>query len=150
MWKQDLNEVIYEIHSYDEKENAGATSDEILLFSETVQKEFHVAPPEEYIDVLKVINGLEYNGFILYGIDEFLLSDAPQQHIVGCINENKDWRGNNEDFHKYLFLGDSSNAWYVFKIKSKAFHELDKPSGSIMETYSSFYDLFADFLKRAL
>lgn len=29
--------------------------------------------PQQYLDVLSRINGIEFNGFILYGVDQYLL-----------------------------------------------------------------------------
>ena len=49
------------------------------------------------------INGIEYNGFILYGVDEPLLKESPNQHINGLIDCNKVWY-ENEWQKQYLFF----------------------------------------------
>lgn len=37
--------------------------------------------PDEYLKIFEVVNGIEFNGFILYGIDEELL-DAQQNQSI--------------------------------------------------------------------
>lgn len=41
--------------------------------------------------ILEVVNGIEFNGFILYGIDEELLDAQQNQSIHGMIESNKMW-----------------------------------------------------------
>lgn len=63
MWKEKLEEIIQEKTLYGEKVNSGALEKEI-------------------------INGIEYNSFMIYGIDEGLLEESPNQHINGLIELN--------------------------------------------------------------
>ncbi|WP_278321669.1 SMI1/KNR4 family protein [Clostridium massiliamazoniense] len=40
---------------------------------EEANKKLNVEIPKEYLDIISKINGIEFNGFILYGVDEYLL-----------------------------------------------------------------------------
>ena len=73
MWKIKLEEIIEEKKLYGEQINSGAREEELAEFKLCVKEELQKDLPTEYIDVLKLVNGLEFNGFILYGIDEVLL-----------------------------------------------------------------------------
>ena len=73
MWKEKLEEIIQEKALYGEKVNSGALEKEIKVLNEKVAAELDVILPDEYIGVLEIINGIEYNGFMIYGIDEGLL-----------------------------------------------------------------------------
>ena len=111
--------------------------------------EFELRLPDEYLEVLKFINGLEFNGFILYGIDEYLLDFKPHQTVNGFIECNKVWY-ENEWQKKYIFLGESSVAWYVYDLEERKYYELDNPSGSLMEEFDNPEDLLEKFMADAL
>ena len=94
MWKEKLKEIIQEKAIYGEKVNNGALEKEINIFNKKVAEELNVNLPNEYIKVLEIINGIEFNGFILYGIDEELLEKNSNQHINGLLKFNKIWYEN--------------------------------------------------------
>lgn len=86
MWKKLLKDIIREKKNYEELVNRGATDNEIASLTE-----FAFRFPVSFTDVLKEINGLEFNGTILYGTDEYLLDsdDGIEQRIYGLIEYNK-------------------------------------------------------------
>ena len=88
MWKERLEEIGQEEKRYGQDINRGI-SEEAGTFIKAVKDELDIALPEEYLKILRTINGIEYNGFILYGVDEPLLNEAPNQHINGLIDCNK-------------------------------------------------------------
>jgi hypothetical protein len=94
MWKTKLQEIVQEKNLYGEKINIGATESKIQLFIKAVKAELNVDLPNEYVKVLEVINGLEFNGFILYGIDQKLLDQEQNEGIYGLIEYNKIWYEN--------------------------------------------------------
>lgn len=149
MWKDKVEQIRKRRQTRHKDLNAGASTIEIKNLQEKALNDLEKQIPEDYINVIKYINGLEYNGFILYGIDEELLITSPKQHINGLVANNLDWY-ENEDQKDYLFLGDSDISWYVYVPNSNCYLELDKPSGSIIEEYESFADLLNTFLDAAL
>lgn len=149
MWKEKLEEIIQEKALYGEKVNSGALEKEIKVLNEKVAAELDVILPDEYIGVLEIINGIEYNGFMIYGIDEGLLAESPNQHINGLIELNKIWY-ENEQQKQYLFLGESSISWYVYDLLIKKYYELDNPSGQICDEFCSFELLVEKILRDAL
>ncbi len=94
MWKIKLAEIIEEKMLYGEKVNLGVSEMELAKLKKHVWRELEKDLPSDYISVLKIINGLEFNGFILYGIDEEFLEEIPKQPINGLISINKDWYEN--------------------------------------------------------
>lgn len=49
-----------------------------------------------------------------------------------------------------IFLGESNISWYVYKIDTCEYFELDNPSGSVLEKYNSFEEMFAHMLEESL
>lgn len=149
MWKTKLQEIVQEKNLYGEKINIGATESKIQLFIKAVKAELNVDLPNEYVKVLEVINGLEFNGFILYGIDQKLLDQEQNEGIYGLIEYNKIWY-ENEWQKQYIFLGESSISWYVYDLAQHKFCELDNPSGSEMEVFNNLDCMLEKLLSDAL
>ncbi len=105
--------------------------------------------PDDYAKVLEVVNGIEFNSFILYGIDQKLLGKQQNQTISGLIEYNKIWY-ENEWQKNYIFLGESNISWYVYDLTEHKYFELDNPSGSICEVFESLDSLVEKILSDAL
>jgi len=148
-WKFKLNEIARRKKKYGEKINDGATEGELACLLKEVKAELRMDIPDEYIKFLKVVNGIEHNGFILYGVDQRLLEREPNQTVDGLIDSNQVWYENEWD-EQYLFLGDSSISWYVYDERNKRYCELDKPSGDEIEEFSSWRAMIERILKDAL
>ena len=137
MWKESLERIIQEEKKYGEEINNGISEEEIELFIKNVEKELNLTLPDDYIEILRAVNGIEFNGMILYGVDELILKEAPKQHVNGLIDSNKSWY-ENEWQKQYLFLGEDSISWYVYDLKTKKYYELDNPSGEISAEFDDF------------
>ena len=145
MWEENLKKIVDELKIYDEKINQGASNKEIRRFKLESKSKLGIELPSEYLDIISKVNGLEFNGFILYGIDEYLLDSEINQNIYGLIDYNLIWH-ENEWQRKYLFLGESNISWYVYDIKDKNFIELDNPSGERVNKFNDFYKMFEKLL----
>ncbi|MCG3088317.1 YrhA family protein [Sporosarcina cyprini] len=96
----------------------------------------------EYGDFLKKVNGLDFNGLVIYNAK----SDDENN---GFISANEIWRDNVWDSN-YLFFGDSSISWYCIDLESHVFLELDKPSGDVIEEYNNFEEMITEAIKSVL
>lgn len=149
MWKDKLQEIIQEKSIYGEKINIGAAEEEIEIFFKEAKAELNVDLPNDYAKILELVNGLEFNGFILYGIDQNPLSKQPNQSINGLIEYNKIWY-ENEWQKKYIFIGESNISWYVYDFAECKYVELDNPSGRENEVFSSLECMVEKILSDAL
>ena len=149
MLEENLKKIINEKKMYDEEVNLGASKEEIDKLIVEAKEKLGVEIPKEYLDILSKVNGIEFNGFILYGVDEYLLEHEINQSIYGLVDLNKIWY-ENEEQKKYLFLGESNISWYVYEYKNKIFIELDNPSGREINKFNSFYEMFNKLLVDAL
>lgn len=151
MWKENLNRVKKVEESYGDEINGGATDSEIIRFTKKGSKTLDIEFPKEYTEILKEINGLDFNGFVLYGIDEELLENSRniRQKIYGAIEYNEIWYDVEEN-KAYIFLGESNISWYVYEMKTNLYWELDNPSGSEMYSFKTFPELFDKMLGDSL
>lgn len=134
-----------QLEQYGETINDGASEKEIELFCMQISKKLNIELPKSYLDFLKNVNGIEFNGYIVYGIDEEFCVNLPKQHINGFISNNLDWY-DNEWLKKFIFFGDSDISWYVFDTETNRYLELDKPSEEEMSAFSSFEEMIDKIL----
>ena len=149
MWKDKLQEIVKEKKIYGEKVNIGAAGEEIETFFKAAKVELNIDLPNDYAKILEIVNGLEFNGFILYGIDQNLFSKQSNQSINGLIEYNKIWY-ENEWQKKYIFIGESNISWYVYDFVECKYIELDNPSGRENEVFSSLECMVEKILSDAL
>lgn len=144
MWEDILQEVIDLKMQFGDQINPGATDEDMKKWLLACKTELNKEIPDEYLQFLKKINGIEFDGFILYGIDLEYVTQRPEVYINGLISNNKDWADISEN--EYLFIGDSSISWYVYGMSDEKYYELDKPSGDVIGVFESCNDLLEKVL----
>ena len=147
MWKEKLEKIKMKFEKdYGDSFNNSATDNEISKLKNSFFKKFGLELPTQYLEFLKYMNGIEFDGFIIFSIDKDIIDNNTNQQVEGIINFNEILYEN--EFNKdYIFLADSDISWYVYNIKDKNFNILDKPSGELMETYNDFYSMLDNILE---
>ncbi|MCR6598848.1 SMI1/KNR4 family protein [Bacillus halotolerans] len=150
MWVNLLEEIRKTEAKYGDELNSPVTDQEIRNFEEAVLGKFPVNEiPLEYKKFLQTVNGLDFNGLVIYGLDQELLREENDEEVYGFIETNEQWHENDEQ-KKYLFFGDSDTAWYCLDVIENEYLELDKPSGTLMDKFNDFNAMLADALKVSL
>lgn len=152
MWKEKLETIKKEMELYQEKTNFGIGDEKILVrFQREVRKEFGHELPIDYLVFFRHINGFEYNGFVLYQIDEHLIKDTPiHQHVDGFIDTNQIWC-ETEANKEYIFIGDSNISFWVYSFREKMYYELDKPvTDNIINKFENINELLEQFFSDVL
>lgn len=149
MWKNLILEIEDILKSVNFNLNTPATDTEVHRLRERVKEKFNVDLPSEFEEFIKNVNGLDFGGLVIYGVDPSLLETERNEPICGFIDTNKIWYEN--EFQKeHLFFGDSSIAWFCKNLSDDTCLELDKPSGTVMKTYNDFNTMLEEALKTAL
>lgn len=138
MWKNYLKEIKNEQKKYGESINLGLLDNLVSQITDL---------PDSFVDFLKEVNGLEYNGYIIYGINEPEVESL--QTVYDIYEYNEMWHDNDE-MKQYLFIGESNLSWYVYDAKNKVYAELDNPSGRLVNSFSTLDELLEQLLKEAL
>ncbi|AOS68156.1 SMI1 / KNR4 family protein [Bacillus subtilis] len=150
MWVNLLEEIQKTEAKYGDELNSPVTDQEIRNFEEAVLGKFPVNEiPSGYKKFLQTVNGLDFNGLVIYGLDQELLREENDEEVYGFIETNEQWHENDEQ-KKYLFFGDSDTAWYCLDVIQNEYLELDKPSGTLMNKFNDFNAMLADALKVSL
>ena len=119
MWKDKLEEIKIRRERRNRFLNDGCSADELNIFKQAVAEKFNYTLPLEYIDFLSLINGLEYNGLILYGIDENIVDKTNKQKVTGYIDSNEIWY-ENEWQKKICTNATATYAWIGFRLARTA------------------------------
>jgi SMI1 / KNR4 family (SUKH-1) len=108
-----------------------------------------VALPSSYSKFLQTTNGLDFNGLVIYGVDQVFLEKKDATDFQGFIETNNLWHEN--DWQKqYIFYGDSNTAWYGYDQVENEYVELDKPSGTLIQTFESFDSMLSSAFETIL
>ena len=101
MWKNLILEIEKIEKSFNDKLNTPVTDSEVQKLRERMKESFNVDLPSEYEEFLKTVNGLDFNGLVLYGVDSYLLDTERDESICGLIETNEIWYEN--EFQKSIF-----------------------------------------------
>lgn len=150
MWRDLLVDIQKILEQYGVKLREPATSEEIERLKENVFMELNdFSLPDQFIEFLMVVNGLDFDGLVIYGVDKSLLENEIEEEIHGFIETNEIWY-ENEWQKQYVFFGDSDIALYCYDLTQKVYLELDKPSCTMMNTFDNFSAMLEDALKARL
>lgn len=130
MWEEKIEEIRAISAKYQEKLNDGCSEELISDFEDEIYESFNYKVPKEYLLFLNYVNGVNFNGLIIYGVDDYIIeAENDVNEDTGYIESNELWY-ENEGQKKYMFFGHSGITWYCYDIEKKIYLELDKPSGS--------------------
>ena len=87
-------DLLIEIEKIEEKYGSSlrnaATDTEIIKINHNIQRKIgNIELPESYIEFLKKINGLDFNGLVIYGVDKVLLDKGVDEDIHGFVMTKK-------------------------------------------------------------
>ena len=147
MWKETLDKVRDREAGYGGKLNEPASEEDIRKFREKVES-LSIIVPNEYYDFLRVINGVEYNSCIIYGIDEDLLDKETAQGTTGFLFQREVWEETASG--KFTYLGESSIDFFAYGVETQKYYVLDNGSEDIMEEFNTLDELLERILSHSL
>lgn len=150
MWREKISHISKIREKRNRKFNLPINEKELSKFRKSVVEKFgEDVLPQQYYEFLKTVNGIEFNGLIIYGIDQSFLDFKPINQVDSFFDANEIWESIKEE-DELIFFGDSDIAWYCYNVSKKKFVELDKSSGEHMETFCDFDTMLKSALSAAL
>ncbi|MEC3855455.1 YrhA family protein [Bacillus sp. WOD8 KX774193] len=150
MWREKISHISKIREKRNRKLNLPINEKELSKFRKSVVEKFgEDVLPQQYYEFLQTVNGIAFNGLIIYGIDQSFLDFKPINEVDSFFDANETWESI-KDEDELIFFGDSDIAWYCYNVSKKKFVELDKPSGEHMETFCDFDTMLKSALSVAL
>lgn len=150
MWREKISHISKIREKRNRKLNLPINEKELSKFRKSVVEKFgEDVLPQQYYEFLQTVNGIAFNGLIIYGIDQSFFDFKPINQVDSFFDANETWESI-KDEDELIFFGDSDIAWYCYNVSKKKFVELDKPSGEHMETFCDFDTMLKSALSVAL
>ena len=143
----ELLEKIERIESgYGEKLNSPIDLDKIKSLSKNEINEVKIFIEQEYSRFLTKVNGLDFNGSVLYGLKT---DDNCSAEVYDFFDYNNIWHEVEEN-KRFVFIGENNISWFVYNLSNDEYLELDMPSAEVVEKFNSLDDLLESFLSDAI
>ena len=101
---------------------------------------------QEYSRFLTKVNGLDFNGSVLYGLKT---DDSCSSEVYVFFEYNKIWHEVEEN-KRFVFIGQNNISWFVNNPSNDEYLELAMPSADVVEKFNSLDDLLECFLSDAM
>lgn len=149
MWKDTLNEVVSEMAEFNRIPLAPASNIEIQTLHAKLSKLGNVKSlPDTYIEFLKIMNGLNWNGLFIYSSKTMSITGTDVK-LSDIVEANEIWR-DYEPHEQYLFFGDGNISLYCQDLNTGEFKEFDRSSDTFIQVYDNFESMLTDALKSSL
>ena len=142
MWLELLEKIGRIESGYGEKLNSPINLDKIKSLSKNEINEFKTFMEQEYSRFLTKVNGLDFNGSVLYGL-------KTDDNCSAFFEYNKIWHEVEEN-KQFIFIGENNISWFVYNPSNDEYLELDMPSAKVVEKFNSLDDLLENFLSDAI
>ncbi|MCY7017145.1 YrhA family protein [Streptococcus sanguinis] len=146
MWLELLEKIERIESGYGEKLNSPIDLDKIKSLSKNEINEVKIFMEQEYSRFLTKVNGLDFNGSVLYGLKT---DDSCSAEVYDFFEYNKIWHEVEEN-KRFVFIGENNISWFVYNPSNYEYLELDMPSAEVVEKFNSLDDLLESFLSDAI
>jgi hypothetical protein len=112
-----------------------------------LKQRFRMDVPRGYEDLLRITNGIDFNGTLIFAAKTTPHVNRPGKVIEGLIEAN-DIRRENAD--QLLIFGESGMEMYAYNLQTDTWGIVDEVSLDLYERFNSFDDLIATALRKRL
>lgn len=119
-----------------------ATDKDILSLMKELKGKHSISLPLDYIELLKISNGLEFSGLRIYATHTIPIEGHSDRFIEGILDANAIW-WENPDTRKYLFFGEDDLSLFGFNTETGEYEDLDRVSLDAMDNFSNFTSLIS-------
>lgn len=150
--QQYLQRIISVDAQYGKKPNAPAQKTDIVRLKANAWSLNEYDIPIIYEELLSFINGIDFNGHLLYGSYPPSLISANKKYAsmdFGISNELWSDYGDNED-HDLIMFGESGLSLYIYNRTTTKFEVIDRVGGDSFFNSDSFDGLLEQLFKDML
>lgn len=122
------------------------TEEAILDFTNKFSSIFEIEPDQGYINFLKLSNGLEENGFVVFPSEEQVLNDIT---YIDFFKYNQLLRVINNNYN-YIYYADSEEASFAYDKNENVFFMISNIGGRKIREFTNFEELILYILNEMI
>ena len=149
MYQELLKRVAEEQRRFGSGLQPPSSGEQIQGLIERSRKELHTEPPVEYLNSLRLTNGLDWNGVVIYASDTVPIVGHPDRPIPDLVEMNLNYR-DDPRFEDLLVLGSNGMDLYTYRISKGEYEVIDEVPHELVETIPTFDELMTKALTRSL
>lgn len=149
MYQKLLKRVAEEQRRFDSGLQPPGTEEQLQFLVARAGHDLHTDLPAEHLDFLRLTNGLDWNGVVVYASDTVPIVGHPDRSIPGIVEMNLNYR---EDprFKDLLVIGSNGMDIYSYRISTGEYEVYDEVPHELIDTIPEFDDLMTRALTRSL
>ena len=149
MYQQLLDRVAEEQLRFKSEPQPPATEEQLQRVVEDGSKKLHTELPGDYLHFLRLTNGLDWNGVVIYGAGSNPLASHPDRSIADIVEMNLNYRDDSR-FGDLLVLGSNGMDIYTYRISTDRYEIYDEVPHELIESFPTFDELMSKALTRSL
>lgn len=144
-----IDEVKRIASKYNEILEPPCTEAKLKRLRERSRAELTTDVPNDYVDFLRIMDGLDFNGMLVYASEQTTSKDSSQAEIFGFVETNLMHR-DVDVMRGYLVFGSDSLNIYVLDVRNNEYQVLDRASLDKATSFSSFDEMLEQAIKKHL
>jgi hypothetical protein len=149
MYRELLERIADEQRRFGNAPQAPSSEAQIERLLERVRAELRTELPREYLDFLRLSNGLDWNGVVLYASETLPIVGHADRSVAGIVDTNLGFR-DDERFHDLLVLGSDGMDLYAHRISTRGYEMYDDVPHELVGSFDTFDELLTRALTRSL
>lgn len=149
MYQELLARVADEQRRFGSEPQPPATEEELQTVVQNGSKDLHTELPGDYLHFLRLNNGLDWNGVVIYGANRNPIAAHPDRSIADVVEMNLNYR-DDPRFGDLLVLGSNGMDIYTFRISTDRYEIYDEVPHELIESFPTFDELMSKALTRSL
>lgn len=149
MYQELLTRVAEEQRRFGSGLQPPSTEEQLQRLVERARHELHTEPPAEYLNFLRLTNGLDWNGVVIYASHNVPIVGHPDRPIPDLIEMNLNYR-DDPRFEDLLVMGSNGMDLYTYRISKGVYEIYDEVPHELVETVPTFDELMTSALTRSL
>lgn len=134
--KDTIEAVLADKNAFGEAVQPPAASIAIEIAQAKIKLDFDAELPDDFISFLKITNGIDFNGAVLYGVGQTDTERGPGEFWQGIVETNTLWREGGE-WSDVLIIGETDMDLFAVDLNGLCPHLQDKVGGDVIEEFVS-------------
>jgi len=143
-----LNNIKNIISDWDEQLEKPISNEDLVDFMQNVNFLFSMQLPIDYVNFLKINNGLEFNGLVIFGSKNSLYPEASLLALVEANNIFRDLKSNISK--NIILIGETSTGVLTYDYLNNVYQFRDRIALERIEVYASFDELMTIEINKVL